>query len=330
MDNQSHPTFANDVPMTAELLLDARAQLGECILWCERAQALYWTDIEACALHRWHPATHESQAWKMPERLGSFALCDAPDRLLLGLASGIALFDLGTGEIGDVIPVEADQPTTRINDGRCDRQGRFVFGTFNQARGGDAICHFYRVNADLAIERLPLPSVRVANGIAFTPDGTRMYFADSPTREILCADYGADGSIHAWRPFVQFAEGDGYPDGATVDADGGLWSTHWDGGCITRHAPDGTEIGRIMLPVTRPTCPAFGAADFSQLFLSTARVGLNDDRLAQQPAAGGVLRIRVDCHGLPEPRFRLATPWLRRAPSTADDAQAGIAANPRY
>lgn len=292
--------------MPVELLVDARAQLGECVLWCDRAQALYWTDIEACTLHRWHPATRTSQAWAMPEPLGSFALCEAGDRLLLGLASGIALFDLATGSVGEVVAVEAHLPGTRINDGRCDRQGRFVFGTFNRARGGDAIGHFYRVGADLAIETLPLPPVRVANGIAFSPDGTRMYCADSPTRQILCADYGADGSVSGLRRFTQFADNDGYPDGATVDADGGLWTTHWDGGCITRHAPDGSETDRIVLPVTRPTCPGFGGVDCSQLYLSTARIGLDAQALAQHPAAGGILQLSVGRHGVLEPRFRLA------------------------
>jgi L-arabinonolactonase len=291
-------------PLTAEPAFDARTELGECILWCERTRWLYWTDIEGRSLHRWRPGTADAQQWRMPEPLGSFALCETPQQLLLGLASGVALFDLDTGTLGAIVPVEADQPTTRINDGRCDRQGRFVFGTFNQARGGDAIGHFYRVSGNLEIERLPLPPARVANGIAFSPDGSRIYFADSPTREIRCAAYGADGTVGPWQTLITFAEGDGYPDGATVDADGGLWSTHWDGGCITRHAPDGTETHRIALPVTRPTCPAFAGAGLEDLYITTARIGLKPDKLAAQPGAGGILRVRSAGQGLGEARFR--------------------------
>lgn len=292
--------------LRAELAFNARCELGECILWCGRTQSLHWTDIEGCTLNRWQPGTAHAQQWKMPERLGSFALCETPNQLLLGLASGIALFDLDTGTVGAIVPVEADQATTRINDGRCDRQGRFVFGTFDKARVGNAIGHFYRVGRNLEVERLPLPPARVANGIAFSPDGTRMYFADSPTREIRCAEYGSDGTVGKWKSLIVFAEGDGYPDGATVDADGGLWSTHWDGGCITRHAPDGTETDRIALEVTRPTCPTFGGPDLENLFIATARIGLKHDQLAAQPAAGGILRVTAARRGLEEPRFRLA------------------------
>jgi L-arabinonolactonase len=283
-----------------QLVVDARATLGECALWCDRTASLFWTDIEACTLHRWQPDTGESRQWTLPERLGSFVLCQTPGRLLLGLASGVALFDLESGVLGEVLPIEPDQPTTRINDGRCDRQGRFVFGTFNEARGGAAIGHFHRVawrDGALHSEQLALPAIRVANSIAFSPDGRTMYFADSPTREILAVDYG--DAVGEPRVFVRLADGDGFPDGAVTDAHGGLWSTHWDGGCVVRHAADGSESLRVPLPVKRPTCPAFGGAGWQDLYLSTARIGLK----APEPEAGGILRLRTRWHGLPEPRF---------------------------
>ncbi|RYZ07148.1 MAG: SMP-30/gluconolactonase/LRE family protein [Comamonadaceae bacterium] len=286
------------------IAFDAQAVLGECVLWCERSASLFWTDIESQTLHRWWPDTGASARWPMPERLGSFALCESPDRLLLGLASGVALFDLATGRPGELLPVEADRPTTRINDGRCDRQGRFVFGTFNRSREGGAIGGFHRVatgHGRLLLEALPLPPVRVANGIAFSPDGTTMYFADSPTSEIRCVDYG--DRLGEPRSFARFAPGDGFPDGATVDADGGLWSAHWDGGCVVRRAPDGSESRRIALPVTRPTCTAFGGPALDTLYLSTARVGLAGDQLAGQPAAGAILGVPGAWRGLPEARF---------------------------
>ncbi|MEO5672391.1 MAG: SMP-30/gluconolactonase/LRE family protein [Ramlibacter sp.] len=164
-----------------ELLVDARARLGECIVWCADFGALFWTDIEGSTLSRWSAATGHTRQWTMPERVGSFALCAKSSQLLLGLASGIGLFDLDRGALSPIVPVEPDQPTTRINDGRCDPQGRFVFGMFNSQP--DAIGHFYRVDANLTIERLPLPAVTVANSIAFSPDGSNLYFADSPTRK---------------------------------------------------------------------------------------------------------------------------------------------------
>ena len=122
--------------------------------------------------------------WTLPDRVGSFALCERPEQLLLGLASGIALFNLATGGMSPIVPVEPEHPGTRINDGRCDAQGRFVFGMFNSAPGAPPISHFYRVTAELRVEPLPLPKAGVANSIAFSPDGTLMYFTDTWTRQI--------------------------------------------------------------------------------------------------------------------------------------------------
>lgn len=155
-----------------QLAVDARNRLGECALWCDRSQALWWTDIEGRTLHR-RQADGRVRAWTLPERVGSFALVAGDTRLLLGLASGIALFEPETGALSPVIPVEAGEPTTRINDGRCDRQGRFVFGMYNPQE--EAIGGFYRVHADLSVERLPLPAAAVANSICFSPDGRTLY-----------------------------------------------------------------------------------------------------------------------------------------------------------
>ena len=118
--------------MSVRLLVDAKARLGECPLWCERTNALYWTDIESATLSRWQEADGSLRQWSLPERVGSFALCGEPSRLLLGLASGIALFDTVSEHLSPIRPVEPEHPGTRINDGRCDRQGRFVFGMFNR------------------------------------------------------------------------------------------------------------------------------------------------------------------------------------------------------
>ena len=287
--------------MKAEVLVDARARLGECVLWCDRLAALYWTDIESATISRWSAADGQTRQWVMPERVGSFALCGDPAQLLLGLASGVALFDLDRGAMSAVIPVEAEQPTTRINDGRCDAQGRFVFGMFNA--GAAPIGHFYRVDGDLAIERLPLPPATVANSLAFSPDGAQMYFADSPTRNIRRVDYHAEGRLGAPRLFARLGPDEGYPDGSTVDADGGLWNAQWDGGCVVRYDSNGTETARCALPVSRPTCPAFGGAGLDRLFVSTARIGLSENALREQPLAGGVFTLTPGPRGQREHRF---------------------------
>lgn len=289
--------------MNALLLVDARARLGECALWCETGESLYWTDIEAATLHCWQAADGSTRQWALPERVGSFALCSRPSQLLLGLASGIALFDLETGAMTTIVAVEPENPTTRINDGRCDAQGRFVFGMFNQSSDGAAIGHFYRVSPSLDVERLALPRVAVANSIAFSPDGSTLYFADSPTREIYRADYHADGRIGPPTLFARVGSAEGFPDGSAVDADGGLWNSQWDGGCVVRYDSAGAQTARIVLPASRPTCVAFGGAGLDRLFVTSARIGLDASALLGQPAAGGVFALYPGYRGLPEHRF---------------------------
>lgn len=288
--------------MSAVLLADARARLGECPLWCDRGNALWWTDIEGRTLSR--RANGATREWSLPARVGSFAFCERAGQLLLGLDSGIALFDVEREELSAIVPVHNDQPGSRINDGRCDRQGRFVFGLFNPAEA--PVGHFYRVDAQLRIERLPLPPAGVANSIAFSPDGATMYYADSPARTIWRVAYRADGSLGEPRVFVKIPEGEGFPDGSAVDADGGLWNARWRGHCVVRHDAEGRETARFALPVSQPTCPAFGGADLDQLFVTSARIGLKPDALAREPEAGGVFVLQPGWRGLRESRFATA------------------------
>jgi L-arabinonolactonase len=293
--------------LNAELLVDAQARLGECVLWCEQTGNLYWTDIEAATLSRWHAADGSLRHWTLPERVGSFALCQnthqGATQLLLGLASGVALFNTETQALTPITPVEPDLPTTRINDGRCDAQGRFVFGMFNQAADEAAIGHFYRVNADLQVERLLLPRVACANSIAFSPEGTTMYFTDSPTRQIWCADYHANGRIGPPRPFVKLADDEGFPDGSTVDAEGGLWNAQWKGNCVVRYSSAGVETDRIPVPATQVTCMAFGGSQLDRLFITSARVGLGAQALRDEPRHGGVFAVQPGRRGRLEHRF---------------------------
>lgn len=290
--------------MTVRLVADMKHRLGECALWCDRTGALYWTDIEGCTLHRLE-AEGKVRTWTLPERVGSFAFCeDSSTRLLLGLASGIALFDLEDGALAAVVPVEADLPDTRINDGRCDREGRFVFGMYNPRE--EPVSGFYRVHPDLRVERLPLPAAAVGNSLCFSPDGRTLYYTDSPARTIWSVDYHRDGRLGAPRVFARLRADEGFADGSCIDADGGLWNAQWEGRCVVRYDPQGAETARIALPVSRPTCPAFGGPELDVLYVTSARGGLGKERLRDEPQAGGVLALAPERRGLPESRFVLA------------------------
>jgi L-arabinonolactonase len=283
---------------TMELKIDSRNMLGEGVLWCEHTQRVYWTDIPAARLHAFTPADGSRQEWPMPERLATFALTADPGRLLLGLASRLAWFDLNSGEINTICQVEPELPATRVNDGRCDRQGRFVFGTINEAPDKTPIASFYRLNADLSLERLALPKVAISNSICFSPDGATMYFCDSLDGAISCCDYGAE--VAKVRVFARLANGE--PDGSAIDAEGCLWNAEWGNWRVVRYAPNGSIDRVLEVPVSQPSCVAIGGPGLNELFVTSAREGLSD----AGPQAGGVFHSRIESvRGLPEVRFRL-------------------------
>jgi L-arabinonolactonase len=288
-----------------ELAVDGRHVLGEGILWNERTGRLLWTDIESSELWSHHPASGALERWPLPERLCSMALTADDNRLLLGLASGLAFFDLATGDSARICEVEPHLPSTRLNDGRVDRQGRFVFGMFNQQDDPKhPIGGFYRLNHELIVERLPLGGVAIANSICFSPDGRTMYYADSATRELRCCDYDpVTGAVSNLRIFADADAAPGDPDGSTIDAEGCLWSTRWGAGQVVRFAPDGSVDRVIALPAPLPTCPAFGGPGLDLLYVSTATVGMAPQELAAAPGSGGVFVHAPGVRGLPEERF---------------------------
>jgi L-arabinonolactonase len=288
-----------------ELVVDGRHTLGEGIVWNERTGRLLWTDIESSELWSHDPQSGLLERWPLPERLCSMALTASDERLLLGLASGLAFFDLAAGELTRICEVEPQLPSTRLNDGRVDRQGRFVFGMFNQHDNPKhPLGGFYRLGHDLRVERLPLGDVAIANSICFSPDGRTMYYADSATREIRCCDYEPDsGAVSNLRVFAHAGAAAGDPDGSTIDAEGYLWSTRWGAGQVVRFAPDGSIDRVLALPAPQPTCPAFGGDGLDMLYVTTATVGLSARQLEESAGSGGVFAGAVGVRGLPEQRF---------------------------
>ncbi|MEW9573452.1 SMP-30/gluconolactonase/LRE family protein [Rhodanobacter sp. Si-c] len=288
-------------PMQA--IVEAGNVLGEGIVWCERAQVLYWTDIHASTLWRYTPSSGETKQWRLPERLASFALCEADGWLLLALASRLAFFRLADGALRTLHEVEPGLPT-RCNDGACDRQGRFVFGTLHEPTDGgpkQPIGGFWRLNADLTLEKLPLEGVAISNSLAFSSDGGTLYYCDSLTRTIRCCDYG--DTAGPTRQFADLRDTRGEPDGSCVDADGGLWNAQWGLGRVVRYRADGSIDRIVPVPASQPTRPAFGGAALDTLYVTSARDGLDAATLAREPLAGALFAAHVGARGLPEPRF---------------------------
>ena len=292
----------------AQLAVDSRCELGEGIVWDERGQALLWTDIHGARLWRHRPHDSATQSWRLPDRLGSFALCES-GRLLLGLAKGLYLADLRGCENSEQLDAQLlvsidEHPTLRVNDGRTDRSGNFVFGTLDEATDKRPIGRFYQYSARHGLRMLDLGGVAIPNSIAFAPDGGTMYFCDTRRREIMVCDYDAESArTSAPRVFARVDAPAG-PDGATVDREGRLWSAHWGTGRVVCYGRDGAIEHDVAVPTTNPSCPAFGGARLDELYITSAREDLSAAQLELEPRAGGVFRAQIaGVVGLPEERF---------------------------
>jgi L-arabinonolactonase len=286
--------------------LELRHDHGESIRWYQDQQVAFWTDVENNRLWRQEPEAGALSNWTMPEPLSCFALCRDRRFALLGLASQLAFFEFSTGRIETIERIEA-RLNTRINDGRCDRQGRFVFGTQAMGNPGRPEGACYRLNLDLTVERLPLPRVMVANSLAFSEDGGTFYFCDSPTRRIYRCRYYPNGRIEKPRLFVQLAPSEGQPDGSTVDADGGLWNAQWGGACVVRYDAGGRQTARIDVAADQVSCVAIGGPSRRLLYITTARQ-INREASNRQPEAGAIFQYESRHCGVPEARFGTA-PW---------------------
>ncbi|WP_460711053.1 SMP-30/gluconolactonase/LRE family protein [Lysobacter terrae] len=288
------------------LVVDSRCELGECVLWCDRREALFWTDITTARLWMYVPDSGVTRHWDLSERLGCFALCD-DGRLLLGMAKGLYLADPGLAQdallvVRHVVDVEWERPDTRLNDGRCDRHGNFVFGTKLEG-AGRVPGSFYQFSFRRGLRRLALPGAAIPNSLCFSLDGRTLYFCDSRYPEIHCCDYEPESAtVSRIRRFTAIAATGASPDGSIIDAEGHLWNAQWGAARVVRYRPDGSIDRIVQMPVPNPSCCTLGGPDFNRLYVSTAREDMEAEALIRMPHAGGIYSVLQDVRGLPESR----------------------------
>lgn len=290
--------------MNAVLAIDCRNILAESIIWCDRTESLYWTDIEGLRLWR-RRGKGETRSWPMPDRPGAVGLCSDPEKLIVGLGHTLAVFDLSSGHLHPLARLDSRQ-TTRINDAACDPFGCFVFGLQDLASTPRPIAGFYRLEHDLSVSRLDLPAAAIGNGIAFSPDGGKMYYCDSPTHTIRCCDYAANRPVRRDRLFVRLEDDEtGLPDGAIVDSEGGLWTARFGASQIVRYDRKARRSAVIHVPSRQPSCVAFGGPRLQRLFITTTRTGRSSKELQGDPHAGGIFVAEPGPIGMPPARFLL-------------------------
>jgi len=284
---------------TLRLALARPAMLGEGLQWHAGSGRWWWTDIESAMLYAWTPGTATPLACRLPDRLGCFAHTRS-GRLLLGLAKRLCLATLPdpltqgptSAALEQLCGVDALEPRTRINDGRCDRAGNFVFGTLNEAPEKRPIGSFYQCSTRHGLRRLALPAVAIANSVCFSIDGRTMYFCDTLSRSIQQCDYDAEtAQVANVRPFTQ-VDG-GLPDGSVIDAQGCLWNAQWGGGRVVRYDPQGREIERFDGAPPHTSCPALGGPGGDELMVTTARSELSREQLLAHPRSGSLFGLRL-------------------------------------
>jgi sugar lactone lactonase YvrE len=275
-----------------QLIADYQCITGEGPLWHPQEKKVYWVDIPPGRLFRYDPATgHHEQCFE-GEALGGFTI-QADGTLLFFMARG-AIKIWRDGQLITVVDEIPDERTTRFNDVIADPEGRVFCGTMPTK---ERLGRLYRLDLDGSLTIL-LENIGCSNGMGFTPDRKQMYYTDSPRREIYLFDYQREnGAIGNQRVFVQTAPGEGVPDGMTVDAEGYVWSARWDGGCLVRYAPDGTEERRVHFPAKKVSCVTFGGSDYTDMYVTTAG---GNNKPEEGEGAGALFRLNLGIRGVPE------------------------------
>ncbi len=285
--------------MTVDVALKVKASLGECPRWDEKAQVLYWLDINEGQLHRFNPATGEDDYLQFGEEIGCFSLREQGG-FVMATRSGFYLLEGWNTERTFVTDPEEGLDKNRFNDGRCDAKGRLWAGSVYPPKdhGGASIYSLENGEAKRWVDNL-----LTANGIGFSPDNSVFYYADTPSHAIHRCDYDLEtGRISNPQVFHQFPHGNGRPDGAAVDSEGYYWTALYEGGRVVRLAPNGQIVQEISVPARCPTMVAFGGADLKTLYITS--VGNRPEaELAEFPHSGALFKAEVSVAGLPEYRF---------------------------
>ncbi len=278
--------------MLPELIYNAKAALGESPAWDAKTQTLYWVDILEKRVY-----TNGRPLLQLDDYVG----CVAPRKdggLILTQRFGFWTMNPDSDRLVTLASPKGEPSNNRFNDGKCDPRGRFIAGTMDHNEQ-EASGSLYSLSPDGRIKKL-LKEIRIANGLAWSPDYKVMYFIDTPTRDVKAFDYDIEtGQIANPRVFIHFVDTFGWPDGMTTDMDGNLWIAMWGGGRVTQWSPKGLLLEQFGLPALNVTSCVFGGADMNELYITSARSGLEPAKLRKYPQSGGVFRIKMNITGMP-------------------------------
>lgn len=287
--------MTDTVPVTARprVAVPCGCVLGEAPMWDARSGTLYWVDIKSFVVYRWRPDEDAPpRQYTVGEPVGFVKLTPDPDRVILGLKTGLVRFGLADERVERLLTPEPDHPGNRLNDAGVGPDGSLYFGSMDDGETRPT-GSFYRWSLR-GLERFG-PHAVVTNGPSV--DGLRrvVYTVDTTARQVFRHDLGVDGVPGDARPFVTFEQGSGHPDGLTIDAEGHVWICHWGGSRVTRFDPAGRPILEIPMPTSKVTKAAFGGPDLATMYITTASIGQDRETDLQ---AGHLFAIETGIRGL--------------------------------
>jgi L-arabinonolactonase len=289
-------------PSDCECVQRIAATCGESPMWSVREQALYWTDNLGAVIHRLEPESGSAQTFLLGQNVMGISLRERGG-LVLALAKQLAFYEPG-GELELLMGIEYDQPHNRFNDGKVDRRGRYWAGTMNDVDWDAPSGSLYRLDPSLGLSHLR-GAVVCANGLGWSPDDRTFYFGESFRYAIFAYDFDSDaGVLSARRVFATVDRSSGaFPDGLTVDVEGGVWSVQNGAGRVVRYAPDGGVTHAVEMPLPQPTSCIFGGRELDVLYVTTSRQNMTPELLRRYPLSGSVFAVRPGVSGRPEPLF---------------------------
>lgn len=290
----------SDEPSSATTIaVQGPAQLGEGPVWDNSSGELLWVDISGRRIHRWDPITGASTSLATEGDVGAVVLCRDGGMIV---AVECELWKVSVAGEWTLLASVEPKPGVRFNDCRADPRGRLWAGTLHRDREqGQAA--LYRLDPGGQLT-LVLPQRTISNGIGWSPDGETMYYIDSTTWRVVAYDYDLNsGNLGRASVFAEIDPADGLPDGLTVDSEGGVWVCLFGGAKVRCYRPDGVLDRQIALPLTNPTCPAFGGLELRTMYITTARHRLTAEQLEREPNAGAVLQLDVGVGGVLPHRF---------------------------
>ena len=285
-----------------EHLLKLGNEVGEGPLWSSENQTIYWVDIPKHLIYRYALENENLEVFDVGLPVGALALRESGG-IVAATKPGFAFWDFVSEDLVFLVDPEEDKPETRFNDAAVDRCGRFWAGTMSDSDPHGSHGSLYRLDPDGSVARMDT-GFTVSNGIGWSPDDKIMYFTDTMRSVIYAYDFDiAAGTLENRRSFVTVPDGEGFPDGLTVDSEGFVWSAIALGYKINRYDPDGILEREIQVPTAFVSSCTFGGPGMDDLYITTGWEPLNDDEKVSQPFAGDLFKVSTGIKGLEEPKF---------------------------